>query len=329
MATEILRRIVITNKDYKIIWSAKNGAEAIMYCNNEKPDLILMDLMMPVMDGVEATKRIMQSTPCAILVVTSTVTGHSSEVFSAMGAGALDVVATPVIGTNASASSGQELLRKIDMISKLIGFKYSKKTHTAAVTSLQQNDGANKSNIIALGCSTGGPHAILEILLSLPTDINATIVIIQHMDKKFVAGLTSWISQQISLPVKLIKEGDKLIKGTVMFANSHQHLFINRDATFSYSEEPLENFYHPSVDVFFKSLAINWKGGVVGALLTGMGRDGAQGLLSIKEQGWPTISQDEDSSVVYGMPKAAALLNAAKDILPLKKIGPKIVGYLK
>ncbi len=328
MATEILRRIVITNKDYKILWSAKNGAEAIMYCNNEKPDLILMDLMMPVMDGVEATKRIMQSSPCAILVVTSTVTGHSSEVFSAMGAGALDVVATPVVGTNETASSGQELLRKIDMICKLIGCIHSKKTHQAAIKSNQPKEAGSKNNIIALGCSTGGPHAILEILLSLPPDINATIVIIQHMDKKFIAGLTSWISQQISLPVKLIKEGDRLRKGTVMFANSHKHLVINKDATFSYSEEPLENFYHPSVDVFFKSLAINWQGGVVGALLTGMGRDGAQGLLSIKEQGWPTISQDKDSSVVYGMPKAAALLNAATDVLSLNKIGPKIVNLL-
>ena len=127
MATEVLRRIVVSTKDYEVLWCAKNGAEAIMHCHHSIPDLILMDLMMPVMDGVEATRRIMLSTPCPILVVTSTVSGHSSEVFRAMGAGALDVVATPVTGANPDNYMGQDLLKKIALIRRLKGPNSPKK----------------------------------------------------------------------------------------------------------------------------------------------------------------------------------------------------------
>ena len=327
MATEVLRRIVST-KNYEVLWCAKNGAEAIMNCHHSIPDLILMDLMMPVMDGVEATRRIMRSTPCPILVVTSTVSGHSSEVFRAMGAGALDVVATPVTGANPDNDMGQDLLKKIALIRRLKGPTGPQQpTFTAKklpVTTKQTNN----DYLITLGCSTGGPQAILEILSSFPANLNAAIVVIQHMDKQFTPGLVSWLGKQLTIPVHLIEEGDCLKKGVVMLPSTNNHIIMTPKKTLHYSPEPLDNFYHPSIDVFFESTVLHWHGPIIAALLTGMGRDGARGLLSIKKQGGTTISQDKKTSVVYGMPKAAIELNAATTVLPLHEIGKHILNLL-
>lgn len=330
MASEILRRIVSSEKDYKIIWMAENGAEAIMHCNYETPDLILMDLMMPVMDGVEATRRIMKSTPCAILVVTATVTGHSSKVFEAMGAGALDAVATPIIGTGSSEDGGSELLRKIDLICKLIGCKKKVKKDTQKIdapASASPNQSKDRY-LVVFGCSTGGPQALLEILSTFPANLNAAVVVIQHMDKRFTSGLVDWLNKQIHLPVQIIQEGDRPKIGTVLLPDTDNHITMTASTSLSYSKAPTENFYHPSADVFFNSAAKSWYGKIIGVLLTGMGKDGAQGLLAIKERGWHTIVQDQESSIVFGMPKAAIQLNAATEILPLKNIGARILELL-
>jgi len=327
MATEVLRRIVVSVPDYQVAWCAKNGAEAIMHCNHLVPDLILMDLIMPVMDGVEATRRIMETRPCPILVVTATVSGRSSAVFKAMGAGALDVVATPVVGANPQNEMGHDLLKKISLIHKLKG-GVSPGHNPNAVNNGIKPSVVNDNCLIALGCSTGGPQAIFEILSSFPQNINAAIVIIQHMDKKFTAGLVAWLNKQLSLPIRLIAEGDRLKKGVVMLPHTNSHLIIKRDLSMGYSAEPHDNFYHPSIDVFFKSTALNWHGPIVAALLTGMGRDGAFGLQALNKRGCKTICQDQESSVVFGMPKAAIELKAADEILPLKDIGPRILKML-
>jgi len=323
MATEVLRRIVSSRPEHQIVWCAKNGAEAVMGCGHEIPDLILMDLMMPVMDGVEATRRIMALTPCPILIVTSSVSGHAPEVFRAMGAGALDVVATPVIGTAPQDDMGGDLLKKISLIEKLTS--PGKKSNITAAKSL--NDGRakrNKEHLIALGCSTGGPQAILEILAHLSADIQAAVVVIQHMDKRFTAGLVSWLAKQLTIPVRRIREGQRLKKGVVMIPDTNKHLRLEEDLKLSYTSEPEDNFYHPSIDVFFNSAAKYWPGPITAALLTGMGRDGAAGLATLHKRGCATIAQDKESSIVFGMPKAAIELGAAREILPLQEIGPRI-----
>lgn len=328
MAAEILRRIVANSAMHKVLWIASNGAEAISCCNREKPDLILMDLMMPVMDGVEATRRIMKTTPCAILVVTATVSGHSSKVFEAMGAGALDVVATPVIGADGQSGGGEDLLKKINLIGKLIGAKVEKIEKTEKDSGLSTLQNYRERYLVVLGSSTGGPQALLEVLSTFPKNINASIVVVQHMDKKFTASLATWLNKQLDLPVKIITNGGRLITGTVLIPNTDNHLTLTSNGTLCYSKEPADNFYHPSVDVFFNSVAKYWPGKMIAALLTGMGRDGAQGLLNIKNNGWHTIAQDQETSVVYGMPKAAKMLNAATEILPIQKIGPRILELL-
>lgn len=324
MATEVLRRIVSSSPDHQLLWLASNGAEAVSRCHEALPDLVLMDLLMPVMDGVIATRRIMQSTPCAILIVTSSVSGNASMVFEAMGAGALDVVATPVLGQDNAGTATNELLRKIELIGKLIGCSAKKnrpRPQTAAVKPTQHR---KDPMLIAIGASTGGPQALTAVLSHLPVDFPAAVVIIQHMDKKFTHGLASWLNQQIPLPVKVINEKERPYRGMVQVPSTDDHLILANNGTLSYSAEPADNFYHPSVDVFFQSLTKNWHGKIIGVLLTGMGRDGAAGLLSLREEGHHTIAQDEETSVVYGMPKAAMQIDAAKEILPLHEIGPRL-----
>jgi len=325
MATEVLRRIVSSCPDHQLLWLAADGAEAVSRCQEALPDLVLMDLLMPVMDGVMATRRIMKNTPCAILIVTSSVTGNASMVFEAMGAGALDVVATPVLGQDGLNTATNELLRKIELIGKLIGCSARKsKPHRHPTREIKAPSRRKDPTMIAIGASTGGPQALTAVLSQLPADFPAAVVIIQHMDKKFTHGLASWLNQQIAMPVKVIVEKERPYRGLVQIPSTDHHLILNTNGTLSYTVKPVDNFYHPSIDVFFQSLTKNWHGPIIGVLLTGMGRDGAAGLLSLKEEGHHTIAQDEESSIVYGMPKAAKQLDAAKEILPLNEIGARI-----
>lgn len=327
IAVESLRHALADAPEHQIAWIAYNGAEAVKRCNEDTPDLILMDLMMPVMNGVEATKKIMKSTPCPILVVTATVSGHSSKVFEAMGVGALDVVATPVIDREGKTSGGDILLKKIDSIGKLTG-NNRKKPARGKQGSLAARNLGSRECLLAIGCSTGGPKILVEILSALPKNFPAAIIVIQHMDEKFTPGLVDWLNTQTKLPVNLVSEGDFPETGIIQFASTNDHLVFTQDKRLRYAREPVDNFYHPSVDVFFESIAKNWHGSIIGVLLTGMGRDGSEGLLTLRQQGWHTIAQDEDSSIVYGMPKAAAQLNAATEILASKDIAAALIKLL-
>lgn len=324
---ESLQQVLASVPDHQVMWVARNGLEAVERCREFTPDLILMDLIMPVMSGVEATRRIMRETPCPILIVTATVTGNSSRVFEAMGAGALDVVATPVIGRKGEASGGDELLKKIYRIGQLTGSMQRKSTeHSRSPAKPRiEIDGVD---LVVLGCSTGGPKALLEILSTFPEDFPAAFIIIQHMNKQFTPGLAEWLDSQIRLPVTIAVNNAIPEPGRVLMACTDDHLVMTPELALSYSENPRDNFHHPSVDVFFLSVAQYWPFSGVAALLTGMGRDGAEGLLALHNRNWYTIAQDQDSSIVYGMPKAAVQINAATVILPASRIGKAISDFL-
>lgn len=328
MAVEALRRTMISG-GHQVLWVAENGAIAVERCAQEKPDLVLMDLIMPVMDGVEATRRIMKESPCQILVVTASVAGNSGKVFEAMGAGALDVVATPVLGTE-NGTSGQDLLTKIERIGILSGI--IKRTNLQRPIRPVQPGAAprekGQGSLLVIGCSTGGPRALLRILSTFPRDLPASIVVAQHMDEQFISGLVDWLNNQVALKVRVLTEGDRPRPGVVLIPSTSHHLVMHRNNTLGYSVEPTDNYYHPSVGVFFKSVARYWQGSCIGVILTGMGRDGAEGLLALRRQGNYSIAQDRESSVVFGMPKAAIELGAARDILPVDAIGAKIIDVL-
>jgi two-component system response regulator WspF len=324
---ESLQKVLAARPEHRVVWVARNGAEAVEKCSEDTPDLVLMDLLMPVMNGVEATRNIMRKNPCPILVVTSTVTGNSAKVFDAMSAGALDAVATPVIGRKGESAKGDELLDKIHRIGKLTG-SLDKRPSRVGKLPAKPMVTIEGTDLVLLGCSTGGPKILLEIVLAFPKNFSASVIIIQHMDEQFTPGLVEWMNSQVKMKVKVAREGDIPEPGTIYIGCTDNHLVMTPQLTLSYTKEPENNFYHPSVDVFFLSVARYWPGDGVAALLTGMGRDGAEGLLALHKRNWYTIAQDRDSSIVYGMPKAAAQLGAATDILPASKIGNSINAFI-
>ncbi len=302
LAVEALRRVLKQVPQHQIAWVAYTGTEAVKKCAHDQPDLILMDLFMPEMDGVEATRQIMQRSPCAILIVTADVQHSSAKVFEAMGHGALDAVNTPSLGSLGTPEDSRLLLAKIQTIGKLIG-----KTQFVPIRS--------RPPLVVIGASTGGPKAIVTILSQLPADFNAAIVIVQHVDVQFAIGMIDWLDQQTPLQVRKATSGDRPTKGTVLFACTNDHLSLQSDCTVTYTQFPIDYPYRPSVDVFFKSVAQYWTDRGTAILLTGMGRDGAEGLKALRQRGWHTIAQTEASCVVYGMPKAAIELNAAAESL--------------
>jgi two-component system response regulator WspF len=330
LAVEALRRVIMTVPEWEISWIAYNGAEAVEKCKKDKPDLILMDLIMPVLDGVQATCRIMKENPCAILVVTATVTGNVSKVFEAMGCGALDAVCTPVFDKGTIEGS-KDLIRKVQTISKLIGFEtnnFSSIVNTSEIKPSQKADSNVIPSLVVIGSSTGGPKALSNILSRMPENIGASIVIVQHVDYQFAGGLADWLNEQTPLDVKVIKEGMKPVSNVVYVAETNDHLVMDTDHSFYYTPEPINYPYRPSVNTFFKSVAANWQNKDIAVLLTGMGNDGAKGMQELYNAGWYTIAQDEPSSVVYGMPKAAIELGAVREVLSVDRIAKSILFRL-
>ncbi len=317
IAVEALRRVIATAPGYELAWIAHDGAEAVTKCQADTPDLILMDLLMPVMDGIEATRRIMAQSPCAILLVTASVNSLAPQVFEAMGYGALDAVRTPVLGLSGQTDGGAGLLAKIATIAKLIGKSPRQRSHS---TPPLKSHPQRLPPLIVIGASTGGPQALAKILSQFPATFRAAVVIVQHVDAQFAPSFAHWLDSQTLLPVQLAGSNCKLEPGKVWVAGTDHHLVMHPDRTVGYTSEPQNCSYHPSIDVFFKSVATHWLQPGIGVLLTGMGKDGAAGLATLRTAGWHTIAQDQASSIVYGMPKVAAELGAAVDILSVGAI---------
>ncbi|MYM84665.1 chemotaxis-specific protein-glutamate methyltransferase CheB [Duganella sp. FT50W] len=326
MAAEALRRVVASTAEHQVLWIARTGAEAVRMCAEHRPDLILMDLNMPELDGVEATRQIMEHSPCAILVVTGRPQDNVNQVFRALGAGALDVTATPVL--QGQPGGDAELLAKIRTMDKLIrhsgGTQAMQPKSAASVAGhhAATPDGEKITTLLAIGASTGGPVAVSKLLAGWKAPRGCAIVVVQHIDRHFADNFARWLGEQLDMPVRSAEEGDELAAGTVLIAKSNDHLTLDQNLRLRYDIHPKDYAYRPSVDVFFHCVAQHWKGEALGVLLTGMGRDGAEGLLAMRKAGQTTIAQDQASSAVYGMPRAAAELDAAQMILPLAKIGP-------
>ena len=322
IAVEALRRVISSGPEHEVAWIARDGAEAVEKCSANVPDLVLMDLIMPRVDGVEATRRIMKNSPCAVLVVTATVSGNASRVFEAMGYGALDAVNTPVFGPGEQIEGAQALLAKISTIGKLIGRAGKSKAGTPPD---RRGAALTMPPMIAVGSSTGGPRALADILGRLPASLGAAMIIVQHVDEQFAPGMAEWLGSRTSLKVGIASAGSRPEAGTVWLAGTNDHIVLMPDLSIGYTPEPRESNYRPSVDVFFRSLLAHWPRKDVAVLLTGMGRDGAEGLLDLRRRGWHTFAQDESSCVVYGMPKAAAELDAAVEIATPEAIASSLV----
>ena len=327
MAVEAMRRVITAAGQHRVVWIARDGAEAVDKCTKERPDLILMDLIMPQMDGVEATRLIMAQTPCAIVIVTADVNHNAGKVFEAMGMGALDAVNTPTINHPTNSEGAIALLAKIGTIQRLIGVKPG--DHEIGLPPPATAKSSAISKLVLIGASAGGPAALAKILSALPRDFPAGIVVVQHVDSQFAQGLVQWIESQCQLRVRVAQEGDHPQPGTVLVAGKDRHLVFTAPGRLGYTRLPTDSSYCPSIDVFFRSARKHCPPDGVALLLTGMGRDGAAGLKSLRDHHFHTIAQDAASSAVFGMPKAAMELHAAEEILSLDKIAPRLLNLFQ
>ncbi len=320
LARAVLRRVIESVPCYEVAWEAADGAQAVAKAATDKPDAILMDLVMPHVDGATATRRIMATTPCPILIVTSSIGTNLTRVYEALGAGGLDAVNTPTFGADGTVRGEAPLLARLATIAKTVPTLAA----LPAVGASSPLASASQIPMVTIGVSTGGPAAVAQVLTDLGPNLPAAVVIVQHIGSDFTPGLAGWLSTRIGRPVAVCTEGTRAAIGTVCVAGGERHLVLDRAGRFEYKDEPKAYPYRPSVDVFFESLLPVGSPTGVAVLLTGMGSDGARGLRTLRDGGWHTIAQDEATCVVYGMPKAAAQLNAAVEVLPLARIGAAI-----
>jgi two-component system response regulator WspF len=311
---EVLQQVVRSRKADRVIWIVDTGDRALERCAVAPPEVIVLDAEAALSDVAPLTQRIMAAVSCAVLIVTSSLNGQAAEVFDAMGAGALDVIALP---TEIAPPSLEPWFRKLETISRLLH-----------VPPELVPAGADPGLLVAIGASAGGPAAVASILAALPGSFPAAILIVQHLGEGFASGMRDWLGQRSALPVGLARERDQLLPGRVLLAGTGDHLVLKSPRIVGYTEEPSEAHYRPSVDVLFRSITRFHAGEAVGVILSGMGRDGALGLLALRASGHHTIAQDRTSSAVYGMPKAAVEIGAAAEVLPLASIPERLVALL-
>jgi two-component system response regulator WspF len=319
-----LRQALNLRPQHELLWVAADAAHSVELCAENRPDLVLMDLGAPGNPCLDAIAQIMANTPCAILIITRNSNADTSRVFAAMGRGAIDAVDAPLPCADGRAGVA-DLLRKLDSISTLVSSpRFIPADSTGDTTAIARI----KPRLVAVGASAGGPGALAKLLAGIPKEFPAAIVIVQHVDEQFATGMAEWLSSDSLLPVRIAVEGDQILPGTVLLAATNDHLSLKADDRLGYTLDPSDCVYRPSIDVFFDSICHWWSGDAVGVLLTGMGRDGAKGLKALRDKGYYTIAQDQATSAVYGMPKAAIALGAAVDVLPIERIAPRLIDTL-
>ena len=306
-----------------ISWTTASGSEAIEKFAADPPDLVLLSSAIADMSPARVARSLLLQGECVIVLLTDAEGGKGAEVYEAMGSGAVDVVVAPSFGRDGKLRGEPLFLAKLRTVAKLLGHSSSK---LRAVPSIAPN-GARRPKLVAIGASTGGPQALLTVLSALPKKFPGAIVIVQHVDSEFSGGLASWLTEASGIRVDIAKSGSVPVAGAALLAGTQDHLVMTAAESFRYTTEPLALVYRPSVDVLFSSLAEHWPKPGAAVLLTGMGRDGAQGLLRLRQLGWHTVAQDEASCVVYGIPKAAALLGAACKVLPPLAIASELSSY--
>lgn len=305
----------------QIMWIAEDGETAVAKAVEDRVDLILMEILLPGIGGIEATQRILKESPTAILIVTSNVEKKMHYVSESMGWGALDVAETPLGPGQTGQEQATGLAKKVSAIGKMLGMDTNHPTvgessHTPdAISSLD-----TRFPLIVFGASTGGPGALVKVLAKVHGEFNGAIVVIQHMEPRFAVRFAKWLDFQMQIEVKPAESGETVAPGKIYVAAERDHLVLTNVGTLQYIENTDNRPYRPSVDVFFESVARFWSQPGVAIVLTGMGDDGAVGLKKLKRRGWHTIAQDEASSAIYGMPKVAKDKGAAMDIWSLDRI---------
>lgn len=332
--TDYLEFILNSDPGIKVIGKVTNGKKAVEYLEKyPKPDVIVMDINMPEMNGIEATYRIMASHPVPIIIISNTANiSEKRTSFLAIEAGAVTLFGKPS-GVNSPKfkDDAKEFIEIVKLMSEVKVVKRwtrlnGKKEFAEDIKSVViEQEKAGEIKIVAIGVSTGGPIVLQQILSLLPRDFPVPILIVQHIADGFLNALVEWLSEISVLPLHIPADGEEILPGHVYFAPENYHMGVKNKSKIIFDNSGKENYACPSISFLFRSVRENFQANAIGVLLTGMGKDGADELKLMKEKGVVTIIQDKESSVVYGMPEAAIKLNAATLILSPREIAETLI----
>jgi two-component system chemotaxis response regulator CheB len=325
LARELITSILSMDIQVRVIGEATNGREAIEKTRELKPDIVTMDIEMPVMNGIEAIEHIMATNAVPILVVTTQSDAHTA--YTAVSKGALDLLPKPDVNLD----SAHEFIKKVKLLSQIKVI-----THIGGKRALQKSPepprslglDKNTDRIIAIASSTGGPHALSTILSRLPKKFPCPVVIAQHIPDGFVKSLADWLSKESNLHLTVAEHGKSLEAGAVYLSPSEQHMEVDSAKRISLVGRSPRDIYHPSCDLLLSSVARVFGNKSVGVILTGMGSDGAAGMTAIQKAGGITIAQNEATSVIFGMNRVAIEGGGISRVLPIGEIGSDIIRIL-
>jgi two-component system chemotaxis response regulator CheB len=330
-----LCEVLAAAPDIEVVGEAEDGKRAIELCQRLRPDVITMDMMMPLMSGLSATEFIMAHCPTPILIVSSSTNrGELYKTYDALAAGAVDVLDKPS-GEEADMVWERRLVSTVKLVSRIRVIThprarlagYQSNPENAAVAPMIASTGKRACQVVAIGASTGGPGAIVEILRALPSNFALPILLVLHIGEPFGEAFADWLDGQSERRVCYARNGMVVasLAGQVAMAPPNWHMVVQGGKLWL-TQDAERHSCRPSVDVLFDSLASEYGSAAVACLLTGMGRDGAAGMLAMHRAGAYTIAQDEASCVVYGMPREAVALGAVDRVLPLADIGPTLAS---
>jgi two-component system chemotaxis response regulator CheB len=326
----ILSALLSSDPEIKVVGTAADGAEGVRQTLALKPDLITMDVHMPVMDGFEATQRIMAEQPTPIIVVSGVVGSDPQASFRAIQAGALDVVEKPAgLGQADYQRIRDRLLTAVKLMAEV---KVVRRRHDALAPSLASSRNERHRttpSLVVIGSSTGGPAVLYSLLKSLPDEFQLPIVVVQHMTSGFTQSLADWLQTACCRPIQIARHQQRLQPGGIYLAPEDHHLEIIRRGVMGLNTAPPVSYVRPSATVLFESAAKVYGPEVAGLLITGMGDDGAIGLKAIHDKGGITLVQNEATCVVFGMPQKAIELAAADYILPPDSFVPTLMDILR
>ncbi|MBI2805974.1 MAG: chemotaxis-specific protein-glutamate methyltransferase CheB [Planctomycetes bacterium] len=326
-ARSLLAAIFATDSELQVIGQATNGAEAVELTRRLRPDIVTMDLRMPCMDGLEATKEIMIEIPTPIVIVTASRSIQDVEMsMNSLRAGALAIMAKPTGPAGPGFDEqARHLITQVKAMAQVKVVRHWRRTGSAARSRTPASHHATRARVIAIASSTGGPAALERIVTGLPPDFAVPILVVQHISAGFVKGLADLLNKSGPLHVKVAEAGEKLTKRTIYLAPDDRHLGVSTRGQIALVETPPIGGFRPSATFLFESVAQVYGAAAGAVILTGMGEDGVAGLFAVRKAGGRIFAQDEKSSVVFGMPGAAIAAGLADEVLPIDEIAASLV----
>ncbi|WP_375409339.1 chemotaxis-specific protein-glutamate methyltransferase CheB [uncultured Methylobacterium sp.] len=332
---QLLTHIVGRDPRLEVVAAVSSGEAALAAISGARPDVISMDIRLPGIDGLETTRRIMADHPTPIVVIADSVEDSSLGIsMNALRAGALSVVEKPVATTHvgyetvsAEICTQLRIMAEVPVIRRrAIGAEWSRRAPLGGPSGTEPRVKAEEPPlVVAIAASTGGPPALARVIGALPLDFPLPILVVQHMGPAFMEGFAAWLNGVVALPVALARDGARAEPGHVYVAPGDRHLTLDRGMALRMSDAPPLGGQRPAASMLFSSLARHAGPRGIGVLLTGMGEDGALGLLDLYRTGAATVAEDESTAIVFGMPAAAIRLSAARSILPLDRIGAHLI----